>query len=264
MPVIDSPQNRVPKLLRALHTKKGREEFGLALVEGPKVVGEALAAGRLAFVAWCPETADEDSLRSILRAVEAAGVPVHELAPRAFAATADTVTPTGLLGVAGLRWLGLAELEVPDRAKWLVLCDVRDPGNAGTMIRSADAFGVSAVLSLGHCVDLYEPKVVRATAGAVFHLPLARCEWPELRAWAADKGIATVATDLGGKVSLLGRTGKMFLRDTTTGETANYWASGPGVRVRGLTRVATLHGDPSITTWSRCANTAEAAGRFGP
>jgi TrmH family RNA methyltransferase len=170
------------------------------------VVEEALAAGRLAFVAWCREASDEAGLRSILRAAEAAKVPVHELAPRAFAATADTVTPTGLLGAAGLRWLGLAELEVPDRAKWLVLCDVRDPGNAGTMIRSADAFGVSAVISLGHCVDLYEPKVVRATAGAVFHLPLARCEWPELRAWAADKGIATVATDLGGKVSLPGLT----------------------------------------------------------
>jgi RNA methyltransferase, TrmH family len=203
MPAIESPQNRIPKLLRALHTKKGRAEHGLALVEGPNGLADALAAKRLAFLAWCPDVADEAVVQPLLRKAERGGIPVHELTRKAFAATADTATPTGLLGAAGVHLLRLTELSLAGKSvTFLALHEIRDPGNAGTMIRSADAFGARAVIAVGGCVDLYDPKVVRATAGATFRLPLAEATWDEFRAWTKAGEVSIIAADLAGKTSL--------------------------------------------------------------
>ena len=202
MELIDSPQNRIPKLLRALHNKKGREEHGLALIEGPLLVAEALAYGRMAFVAVCPEVADPDQAENVANAAEKARVPIHVLSPRALAATSDTVSPTGIMGAAGIRAVPLAQVRLRKRGVYLVLCEVRDPGNAGTMVRTADAFGAEAIIAVGACVDLWEPKVIRASAGAVLRVPLCEASSDEFVAWARANGAATVAADMAGEIAL--------------------------------------------------------------
>ena len=200
MAFIDSPDNRIPRLLRALHTKKGRQEHGLTLVEGPRVIREALAARRLSFVAWCPETAANAD--EVVALAEPQQVPVHALTARAFAATADTVTPTGIVGAASVRMQRLRDLAVPERAVYLPMHEVRDPGNAGTMVRSASAFGVAAVIAVDDCVDLAEPKVIRATAGAIFQVDLVKARWDEVKGWAREHQVALIAAELGGDVAL--------------------------------------------------------------
>lgn len=113
-----------------------------------------------------------DRHHDLVAAAAVSGVPVGRVAVRELAALSDTVTPQGVVAVCG-------HLDVAQESVWstgprlVVLCDqVRDPGNLGTVVRCADAFGADAVLVSGDAVDLYNPKTVRASTGSVFHLPL--------------------------------------------------------------------------------------------
>lgn len=99
-----------------------------------------------------------------------AGVRLHALAPGVLERVADTVTPQAVMAVAGCVDVALGDL---DRLDLVVVCvDVRDPGNLGTIIRSADAAGASAVVACAGSGDVYNPKVVRASAGSLFHVPI--------------------------------------------------------------------------------------------
>lgn len=99
------------------------------------------------------------------------GVPVQATTPRALSDMCDTVTPQGVLAVCG--HLDVEPDDIPADARLVLVCArVRDPGNAGAMIRCADAFGADAVLVSADSVDVYNPKVVRSTAGSLFHVPL--------------------------------------------------------------------------------------------
>jgi TrmH family RNA methyltransferase len=103
----------------------------------------------------------------------AAAAPLWTLVDdRALASLSDSVTPAGVVGVC--RFLDRPVDHVADGARLLAICaDVRDPGNAGTVIRTADASGAAAVVLAGHSVDPYNDKTVRATVGSLWHLPLA-------------------------------------------------------------------------------------------
>jgi TrmH family RNA methyltransferase len=181
--MIDSPQNTRVKLFRSLAEAKHRRETGLFALEGRRLVGEALRAGaRIEWVAYSPEkfVGPEEDL--LLRALLDAGVEVVEIAPRALAALTHTETPPGIAAVAHIPHPLEPPLPEPSEREgaggeasplWLLgLYELRDPGNMGTMIRTAHAFAAAAVVAVGNCVDFYDPKVVRASAGSVLHLPL--------------------------------------------------------------------------------------------
>jgi len=141
------------------------------LAEGPQTVREALATGarvREVFV-----TADAAGRQGdLLAAATAAGVPVQRVSGEVMSMMSQTVTPQGLLAVCDLLDADLTG--VLDRGPRLVvvLAHVRDPGNAGTVIRAADAAGADAVVLTDASVDVYNGKCVRATAGSLFHLPV--------------------------------------------------------------------------------------------
>ena len=101
-----------------------------------------------------------------------AGVEVHEVGDEVIRALTSTVTPQGLVGVAAYLDVGLEAL--PDHGCVPVLHEVRDPGNAGTVLRSADAAGATGVVFSASSVDVYNPKTVRSSAGSVFHVPMVR------------------------------------------------------------------------------------------
>ena len=104
----------------------------------------------------------------------AAGVPVHEVTERAAASLSETVTPQGLVAVCDLPATSLREALAQRPRLVAVLVGISDPGNAGTVLRVADAAGAGAVLFAGDSVDAYNGKAVRASTGSLFHLPVAR------------------------------------------------------------------------------------------
>jgi TrmH family RNA methyltransferase len=158
--------------VRALSRRSARSRAGRFLVEGPQGVREAVrwTPHRVVDVYATPAAAARHG--DLLDAAAAAGLHVHHVADEVLAAMCDTSTPQGLAAVAtpGAETL----TDVLGRAPRLLvlLTHVRDPGNAGTVIRGADAAGADAVLVSTSSVDVWSPKVVRSTAGSIFHLPV--------------------------------------------------------------------------------------------
>ena len=157
---------------RRLLRRKERTALGRFLAEGRQAVTEALA--RPGTVLDLLVAADAVARHAdLLAAAEQAGVPVASVPAPLLATLADTVTPQGLVAVCRTIDVSLDDA-LAGSPRLVVLCDqVRDPGNLGTVVRCADAFGADAVLVSRDSVDLYNAKTVRASTGSLFHLPVA-------------------------------------------------------------------------------------------
>ena len=154
---------RVKRLRQLLERPAVRQRERAFVVEGPTLVGDALDAGVLL---ECLFVAPRASSPVVARAV-ATGVPVFDLAPGVLERVADTVTPQAVMAVA--RAVDV-DLDALAGATLLVVCvDVRDPGNLGTVLRSAEASGAGGIICCEGSVDVYNPKCVRASAGSLFH-----------------------------------------------------------------------------------------------
>ncbi len=156
---------------RSLAKRALRERSRLFLAEGPQAVREAL--GRDGLVRELFVTAAARSRHAdLVAAVASAGAPVHEVSGEVMAELAQTVTPQGLLAVCPFVDVTLSELVAAAPRLVVVLANIRDPGNAGTVLRTADAAGAHGVIFAGASVDPYNSKCVRSSAGSLFHLPL--------------------------------------------------------------------------------------------
>ncbi|HEY6746102.1 MAG TPA: RNA methyltransferase [Mycobacteriales bacterium] len=166
---------RTPRVVaaRKLTRRAGRDAAGKFLAEGPQAVREALAADlppRELFVTAAAAARHPE----LLDAARVAGVPVSVVTDRAAAALSETASPQGLVAVCLFLDVPLERALTPAPRLVVLLADVRDPGNAGTVLRSADAAGADAVVLAGDSVDPYNGKAVRAGAGSLFHLPVVR------------------------------------------------------------------------------------------
>jgi TrmH family RNA methyltransferase len=162
-------------MLRSLRTRKGRDETGLFLVEGVRLCSELIPAKARVEIALVAEGQDpKGALEAQAAQLASAGAQVVRAPQRDFERISDTVNSQGILAAA--RWEDLAPeaLRFPERAVVLALDGISDPGNVGTVIRTAAWFGVSAVLLGEGCADLLNPKTVRATMGGIFQLPICR------------------------------------------------------------------------------------------
>lgn len=167
------------------------------LVEGPHAVGEALASAQHRVEELFVTDAAAERDVDIMRAADGAGIRITEVNDRVAAALSDTVTPQGLVAVVRRSLVTLADVAAAQPRLVVVLADVADPGNAGTVIRTADAAGADAVVIAGHGVDPLNPKCVRASAGSLFHLPVV--EHPDTAAALGTLrtvGLRTMATVL--------------------------------------------------------------------
>lgn len=161
---------RVQRLRRLAGRRSARLDEGAFVVEGAKVLAEALDAGAAVEAVYAVEgTADPVLDRALAR-----GIRVFDLAPGVIEKVADTVTPQPILAVVGMPRHSLASLEAPLRAGGFVIVgvDLRDPGNAGTVIRSAEGAGAVGVVLCEGSVEPTNPKTVRSSAGALFHVPV--------------------------------------------------------------------------------------------
>ena len=160
---------------RALAKRALRERSRQFLAEGPQAVREALTrkaerGGGLTelFVTGAARSRHAD----LVAEAAADGVPVHEVSGEVMAELAQTVTPQGLLAVCPFLDVPLDELISARPRLVVVLANVRDPGNAGTVLRTADAAGADGIIFAAASVDPYNSKCVRSSAGSLFHLPL--------------------------------------------------------------------------------------------
>jgi RNA methyltransferase, TrmH family len=209
--LIDSPTNPTVKSLRALGMgPRQRREAGLFLVEGVRLVSDALDAG------YPPQDClyDPESLgktergRLLVRRLAAMSRQeqgrIFEATPRALAAAGDTQHPQGVVAAfPALSWPEPTPADKP--GLWLVCDDIQDPGNLGTILRTAEASGVSGVWLTERCVDLYSPKVVRAAMGAHFRLPcFPETSWADIEATLIKLGVGpngTYAAEAGAPMS---------------------------------------------------------------
>lgn len=198
--VVTSPHNQLVKTAVALRQKKYRDELGLFAVEGVRLAEELAGAGwSTEYCLFTPSAAANPRAAKVLATLAAAGCRQVEVTEAVFAKVTDTEEPQGLLVVAGKRPTALAELLTQPAPLLAVLDDIRDPGNAGTVVRTAAAAGCSGVVLLKGCADLYAGKTVRATMGALFSLPVAEgVDRPELVDALAKAGVPLVATALEG------------------------------------------------------------------
>ena len=177
-------------LVRDLRLRRGRERRGLALLEGIRLLEEALAAGvAIRHVLGSPALEATARGRALKAALERAGHRVERLAERDFGELATTEHSQGVLAVfEPPRWR-LEQVRPAPRAPALVLDGVQDPGNLGTLVRSAFALGAAGVLALPGTAELTNPKTLRAAMGACFRLPVVPLDEAALRDWARERRV---------------------------------------------------------------------------
>jgi TrmH family RNA methyltransferase len=179
-----------------LHRQIVRRREARFLVEGPNLVEAALRRGLVSEV-----FATESALSRF--GAMLTGAPVHLVTERAAKALSDTVTPVGLVAVCSVPDVGLADV-IADRPRLVaVAVEISEPGNAGTLIRIADAMGADAVVLAGHSVDPYNGKCLRASAGSIFSIPVvAEPDAAQAVTAFSAVGLQVLATTVDGEVSL--------------------------------------------------------------
>ena len=197
---IESASN--PKIKRAaqLVRRSGREKASCFVAEGVRLAEMAAASDwNIDYALVTERAAKEERARAILARLEARDVPAFLVPERVYAKAGATETPQGLLLVVQQKYWTLNDLRHQDSSApcYVVLDRVQDPGNLGTILRTADAAGMDGVILLKGTVDAFSPKVVRAAMGSLFHLPVVlHVEEEAFLAFAEAEKLALYATAL--------------------------------------------------------------------
>ncbi|OII36284.1 RNA methyltransferase [Plantibacter sp. MMLR14_011] len=213
--MLDNPRSPRVRSVAKLAKRPARQETGLFLLEGPQAVSEALQfRPDLILELYATPTALE-RYTDIGAAATDAGLEVEFVTEQVLESMADTVTPQGFIAVAQQFPTSIKDIFAGEPQLVVILEEVRDPGNLGTIIRAADAAGADAVVLSGRTVDLYNPKVVRSTTGSLFHLPVAvGVELPAVLERARAAGLQTLAADIKGEDLLVARSEGVLARPT--------------------------------------------------
>jgi TrmH family RNA methyltransferase len=173
---ITSLTNQTVKDIRALHMRKEREKTGLFLAEGLKIVIDALDQAIAPRILVYGKDADPHPLleRAIRETLKAKG-DVIEVTREILEKISRKDNPQMVVAVFPQRIKALADIDPRTNDVWVALEQVRDPGNLGTIIRTADAAGIGGVILIGDCVDPFSVETVRATMGSIFALPIVKC-----------------------------------------------------------------------------------------
>ncbi len=172
MNLISSSQNAIIKEVKSLKEKKHRDTKGMFFIEGIRFVEEALKEKAvISKILVSDHLSSVQGGNEVLEKVQMHKVPLYFLPYKLFKEVSDTENPQGILAVMHSRNYLLKDV-ISGRNFFVMLDSVQDPGNLGTIIRTADAAGVTAVILSKGCVDVYNPKVLRSTMGSVFHVPI--------------------------------------------------------------------------------------------
>jgi TrmH family RNA methyltransferase len=193
---ITSPSNPLIKTLKSLHAKKGRAETGLFLAEGARLAVEAADLGVLPeILVYSPAALARDQVRKLLADAEAKAVRVIETSESVLAQISKRDNPQTVIGAYQQR---LAPLEELEDETIVALEGVRDPGNLGTILRTADSTGAAGVVLLGESCDPFSVEAVRASMGSIFAMKLARAPFDDLLRYKAKRGAQLLGLSLKG------------------------------------------------------------------
>lgn len=198
---ITSAANPLLKLARSLELKKHRSETGLFLAEGARHAAEGLANG------WRPraliasgEAFERPQTRSLALEAAKAGAEIVRAPERLIGQLARKDNPQSVLAVFHQRLATLDDLELKTARIWIALQAVRDPGNLGTVLRTADSIGAGGVILVDGGCDPFSVEAVRASMGSLFAVKLARCDFAAFNAWRLAQGGQLIGTSLHGAV----------------------------------------------------------------
>ncbi len=197
--MLENPRSPRVRAVAKLTKRSARTETGLFLLEGPQAVREALTYRPDTIVELFATPTVWEKHADIRNQAAESDIEVEYVTEYVLNAMADTVTPQGLVAVVHQTPTSVREI-FASAPRLVAICEeVRDPGNLGTIIRAADAAGADAVVLTGRTVDPYNPKVVRATTGSLFHLPVSvGGELPDVIERAHAAGLLVLAADVKG------------------------------------------------------------------
>jgi len=197
MSLISSPQNPGVKAVIKLRKRRERDRQGLMIVEGYRELLRAVEAGLpLRTLYYSPAHYQGTNERGLVERAQLNGARLLEVSERVFTKMAYRDRPEGLLAVAPIPGDSLQELEAKfdsEQPFVMVVEGIEKPGNLGTILRTADAAGVDAVIVCDEVTDVYNPNVVRASIGTLFTVPLARASSEETISWLRERGIPSFA-----------------------------------------------------------------------
>ncbi|HET9425304.1 MAG TPA: RNA methyltransferase [Gemmatimonadaceae bacterium] len=190
---------RLLTLARDLRRRKARERRGLFVAEGVRAV-EELVRSRLEIegILVAPQLDGAPRGTALLAAARARGLTIETVEASEFASAAETESPQGVLGLARIPGTTLDDLPASETLLLLILDAVQDPGNVGTLVRTALALGATATVALPGTVDLWNAKVVRSAMGSHFHHPVIHSTWDELLAFRKSRDLRLWGADAGG------------------------------------------------------------------
>lgn len=199
---VTSLTNPLVKAVRALHLRKEREDSGRFLAEGLKIVTEAVELGFIPRVLmYGPEARTHPVLRRVAEATSAGGGDVLEVTRDILEKVSRRDNPQTVVAVFDQRFGDLAALPASVSPVWVALHAVRDPGNLGAIVRTADSAGCGGVILVGDCCDPFSVEAVRATMGSIFAVPIYRVAIPDFLAWRVGWPGSVVGTLLTATVS---------------------------------------------------------------
>lgn len=171
--VIQSSQNKLVKQMKALHTKKHRDQDSLYLIEGYKLIDEAMSYNKSFYgLIFQEEAFCTPDGRGLAQRAENIGIAISVMENKLFKELSQMDTPQGVMAILEKREPDMEAILNKEQYLLMLLDEVRDPGNVGTIIRTADACGIDGVILSKSSVDLYNSKTIRATMGSMFHIPV--------------------------------------------------------------------------------------------
>ncbi|MFC3163223.1 TrmH family RNA methyltransferase [Ciceribacter thiooxidans] len=198
---VTSLSNPIVKDIKALSLKKTRDETRSFMAEGLKLVIDALDLGwTIKVLVYSKAGRGKPLVEKVAARAVAAGGLVLEVNDKVMSAITRRDNPQMVAGVFEQRFRALKDVHLGKNETWVALDRVRDPGNLGTIIRTADAAGASGVILIGDCTDPFSLETVRATMGSLFAMPLVKTSVEEFVRWKAKCGGQVVATHLAGAV----------------------------------------------------------------
>ena len=202
---ITSASNPLVKQLRSLERKKGRNETGLFLAEGARLIEQALAQG------WQVETliasnsgAERDFVQDLATRAGRQGARLIQVPDRLAGSIARKDNPQAVIAAIKQRDLSLDELPADHPGLWIGLYECRDPGNLGTILRTADCAGAAGVILIENCCDPYSVEAVRASMGSLFDVGLARADFAAFDTWRRSASLNMIAASVNGQTAHTG------------------------------------------------------------
>jgi len=199
---ITSHSNPLVKEIKGLVAqRKHRTQSGLFVAEGLKLATDAIASNwRIRYLALGPDARDNPVAQKAAASAKARGALILEVSTAVMSAMTRKDNPQMVVGVYEQKTVQIEDIDSRTSTVWIALDRVRDPGNLGTIIRTADAVGASGVMLVGECTDPFAVEAVRATMGSLFHMPIARLSKEQFKKLASKWPGTVAGTHLKGSV----------------------------------------------------------------